>query len=137
MGRPEDNLASVIQTLAEKIHVLTVERRNEFEWFKAHLKFATKQDLEKMEGRIMSALSDYVGRVNTAFDKLGTAVDGIAADVAFLKAKIEELQNNPGPITPEDQALLDALEARANTLSDKAAALDAATEQPPPPPPPA
>jgi len=137
MPKPEDRLAEAVQTLAEKVHMLTIERRNEFEWFKVHLKLATKQDLEATEGRIMSAISDYGDKVTAAFDKLGTAVDGVAADVAFLKAKIEELQNNPGPISPADQAILDAIQARADDLTSKVEALDAATEQPPPPPPPA
>lgn len=82
----------------------------------------------------MSALSDYVGRVNTAFDKIDTAVTGVADDVAFLKKTIEEMQNNPGPISPADQALLDALEARVATVADKLTALDLQTDPPVPPP---
>jgi len=76
----------------------------------------------------MSAISDFSDRVSAKFDAIGTSVDGVVADVAFLKAKIEELQNSPGTITPADQALLDALEARVGTLSTKVADLDAATD---------
>jgi hypothetical protein len=72
--------------------------------------------------------------VDTAFEKLGVAVDGVASDVDFLKAEIKKLQENPGPITPEDQAILDGIESRTNALSAKVEALDAATEQPPVPP---
>lgn len=104
-------------------------------WLRSQLGLATKQDLSEMESRIMSAISEFGDRVTAKFDELGTAVDGVAADVTFLKAKIEELQNNPGPITPADQAILDALEARVGTLSDKVKDLDAATENPPTPPP--
>lgn len=61
-------------------------------------------------------------------------MDGVAADVDFLKKEIERLQNTSGQITPEDQAILDGIQARANQLSEKVKALDAATEQPPTPP---
>lgn len=91
--------------------------------------------LAEMEKRIMSAISDYAGRVSTAFDKISTAVDGVVDDVAFLKEEIVKLQNSPGPITPEDQATLDGLEARANTTVAALEALDAATARPPTPPP--
>lgn len=103
------------------------------EWLSGFLP-ATKNDMSRMEKHIMSAISDYAGRVNTAFDKIGTAVDGLVDDVAFLKEKIEELQNTAGQITPEDQALLDALEARVGTTATALEALDAATARPPTPP---
>jgi len=84
----------------------------------------------------MSAISDYTARVNAKFDSiselataLGTALGGIADDVLFLKAKIEEIQNNPGPITPADQALLDASEERLGTLVTNLGALKTAAEQ--------
>lgn len=130
----DKKLAEAICLLADVTANAAKQRAAEFEWLKAHFKFATKHDLELMESRIMSVISDFGDRVTAKFDELGKAVDGVAADVAFLKAKIEELQNNPGPITPADQAILDALEARVGTLSDKVKALDAATEEPPVPP---
>jgi hypothetical protein len=54
-------------------------------------------------------------------------------DVAFLKKTIEDLQNSSGGISPEDQALLDAAEARIGTIAEKLVALD--SETPPPAPP--
>lgn len=94
------------------------------------------------------AIEDYSAAVNAAFDGISTSVDeivasqtGIAADVTFLKDTIDKLQNNAGPISPEDQALLDAAQARVNGLATKIGeastalkALDAATEEPPAPP---
>jgi len=52
-----------------------------------------------------------------------------------LKALIETLQNTPGSITPEDQAILDQMEALTVTLADRLTALDAETvpEAPPEP----
>ena|SRR5688572_196002 len=99
-------------------------------WWK-HFLPATKKDVEL----IMSAISEYSSRVGTAFDSISTAVDGVVADVDFLKTKIQELQNTTGAITPEDQALLDAIEARASQIASKVQALDQATESAPEPPP--
>ncbi len=79
----------------------------------------------------MSAIADANAKITAAFDKLGVAVDGVSADVDFLKAKILELQNNPGPISAEDQAILDQLVTRSESLDAKVEALDAATENPP------
>lgn len=102
--------------------------------------------IAQLERTIMSAIGDYAARVNTAFDTIGTSVDeivlaqtGIAGDVTELKRIILELQSNPGPISSEDQALLDAGEAKVNALVTKTSAvasalkeLDAQTEGAPP-----
>lgn len=83
----------------------------------------------------MEAINVFAGRVTAAFDKLGTAIDGVGDDVAFLKDQIAILQNSPGTLTPEDQATLDGIQARADTLADKVDAIDKATERPPTPTP--
>ena len=72
--------------------------------------------------------------VTARFDAIGSSVDGIAADVLSLKAKIDALQASQGSITPEDQALLDSIQAQADVLAGKVSALDAATEAAPEPP---
>lgn len=130
MRKDDDNkeLADSVRALACAIESAAKELRD-------HFKLATKCDLKEMECRIMSKISEFGLVVNTRFDELGTAVDGVAADVAFLKTEIERLQNTPGPITPEDQAILDSIQSRADQLSEKVKALDAATEQVPTPPP--
>lgn len=97
----------------------------------------------------MSVISDYSAVVDKKFDDIATSVDeivasqtGISGDVAGLKEIILKLQNNPGPISPEDQALLDQGVAKVTALATKTAAvsaalkeLDAATASPPPAPP--
>jgi len=128
----EQQLAEAISQLSCTLRDLGEQRENK----------EVLHRISEMERNIMSQLSEYTDRVNAAFDGISTSVDeivasqtGIAADVAFLKAKIEELQSNPGPISSEDQALLDALEAKVNALTTKTAAvstalkdLDATTE---------
>lgn len=97
-----------------------------------------------MEKRIMSAISDYAAKVNASFDAIeagvmaaNTSLTGLVDDVAYLKEVIDKLQNNPGPISPEDQALLDSAQARTDALGTRVEAfraaigtLDAATDRP-------
>lgn len=97
----------------------------------------------QMEGKIMSAISDFVAK-QTAFNtRQGAAIDsavagvsGLTADVQSLNDKITELQNSQGTVTPEDQALLDQLEAQgeatATRLEGVSAALAALDAQTPP-----
>ena len=94
--------------------------------------------VELLTGKVdmqMSKISEYTDKVNLGFGKLETAIDGVAADVTFLKDTITQMQNNPGPISPEDQALLNAAEARLTVLVEKLTALDALTTPPAPPTP--
>lgn len=97
------------------------------------LVLAKLEELHKQGERIMSAVSDFAGKVNTAFASIATAVDGIKADVDGLKAKIQELQDSAGTLSPEDQASLDAIQAQAESVASKLTDLDNATEAPPAP----
>lgn len=97
----------------------------------------------------MSAISDYAAAVETAFsninvsvETLGTGITGVTKDVADLKAIIEQINNNPGPISTEDQALLtnslaklDGLKSTLQSLAEAASNLDNATGEPPVPTP--
>lgn len=100
----------------------------------AAVRWATKRDISKLKEEIMSAISDFAAKVDAFNETIDKAVDGLTADVADLKAQIEKLQNSPGAITPEDQATLDRIQAKAGAVADKLAALDAQTEQAPAPP---
>ena len=75
----------------------------------------------------MSAISEFAAKQDAFNNRLGAAIDGIVADVASLNAKIEELQNTQGQITPEDQALLDSLQAKGEQLATALEAVDALT----------
>ena len=79
------------------------------------------------------AIQAFAGRVNTFLDAIGTSVDGVQGDVTELKRLIKQLQDSAGGVTPEDQATIDALEARIGTLAAKAKALDDQTDSVPTP----
>lgn len=125
-------LAEAVQHLTCKLHEILVLRTSEFDWLKSHSGLATKHDLKDTECKIMSAISDFATKQNAFNDRVDAAVTGLTDDVKVLNDKITELQNNPGPITPEDQALLDAIEARSAAIAAKLEALDALTPPVPP-----
>ncbi len=77
--------------------------------------------------QIMSVISDFAAKQNAFNDQMDVSIAGLNDDIKSLNDKITQLQNSQGAITPEDQALLDAIEARGQTMSDKLAALDALT----------
>lgn len=95
----------------------------------------------------MSAITDYITAVDTAYNTidesvsaLETSLEGVTDDVKFLKETIVALENNPGPISAEDQALLTAalarvtaLASRLSTVRDTLTTLDNATSRPTPP----
>lgn len=91
------------------------------------------EDLRLLIQTTMSKISEFVDAQNAFNDRLDTAVTGLQGDVKFLTDTIAALQASPGTITPADQALLDALQARTAALTDKLEALD--SETPPAPPP--
>lgn len=140
MGRQPD-MAEAIFYLTRELHTLHQSISNHI----GHI--AILKRITEMETAIMSKLSEYTDRVNVAFDAISSTVDsiatsvtGVSGDVAELKRVIAELQANSGPISAEDQALLDALEAKVDTLvtktqgvADAVSVLDAQTEPPVPP----
>jgi len=150
---PEHDLAHAISQLACAVRESTEARKQDHAtsqqladvYHKLTQVLASKTDLENVKDKIMSAISTYSEAVNAKFDEIATSVDelgasltGIAADVAGLKDIILQLQNNPGPISAEDQALLDAGVTKVTSLATRTAAaaaaakeLDAATENPP------
>lgn len=75
----------------------------------------------------MSKISEFADKQNAFNDRVDAAVTGLVADVQSLNDKITELQNTQGGITPEDQALLDAIEERSAAIATKLEALDALT----------
>lgn len=83
----------------------------------------------------MSKVSDYYAAQTQFNQRLEQAIQGVEGDVRSMKEKIDKIQNSPGEISPEDQALLDELQVSAEAAVKKLEALDQLTppEQPAPP----
>lgn len=80
----------------------------------------------------MSKLTDFLD-AQTAFNtELTSDLTAIAASIADLNAKITDLQNSAGTLSPEDQARIDAIQAAGTALVGQADAL--AGKTPPAPP---
>ena len=77
--------------------------------------------------KVMSKVSEFATAMNAFTDRQDAAVAALQGDVSWLKDKIDQLQNTPGEISAEDQALLDAIQARADSVAVKLEALDAMT----------
>ncbi len=92
--------------------------------------------LKRKADDLMGAIKDFADKMKLHNDAVDAAVDGISADIQALNDKITALQNSAGQVTPEDQALLDDLEARGAALATKIAALDALNPPPQPAVPP-
>lgn len=88
--------------------------------------------LEQMEIRIMSAISEFSTKLQAFFARSDAAIAGLTADVESLADQIRKLQETAGQITPEDQALLDDIEARTDAVATKLEALDNLTPPTPP-----
>lgn len=73
----------------------------------------------------LKALNDYLDRDDAAFTKIATGFTAVVADQKFLKDTITKLQNSAGQVSPEDQALIDALQARVNAAETRTAQLAA------------
>lgn len=77
----------------------------------------------------MTAISDFAAKQNAHNTKVSDDLGAIAALLQAQNDLIKTLQNSAGPISPEDQATLDQLEANGQALQDKA---DALVAVPPP-----
>lgn len=128
-------LAEAIVYLTHELRESRGQRKIEMEWFKSHFSLATKHDLEQMEKRIMSKISEFADAVEAHNSAVDAAVQGLTDDIANLNKQITDLQNSAGTITPEDQARLDAIQARSQSVADKLASLDALTPPVTPPTP--
>lgn len=112
MKDSSEHLAEAIFTLARSVGLVT------------------HHDIKRLEQKldnIMSAISDFAAKVTAFNDRMDTAITDLQGDVKSLNDQITALQNSSGAITPEDQALLDGITARASSVADKLDALDAQT----------
>ena len=80
----------------------------------------------------MTVIGDFATKQKAFNERLGTAIGGLTDDIAALNKKIGELQRTTGNMTPENEALLDELQAQGEAMATKLEALDALTPPAPP-----
>lgn len=104
----------------------TDSRDEELAWA---LVFISQQlsHLARQNTRIMSTISDFVAKQQAFNDQQSTAIDDISTELKTLNDTVTALQNSAGQITPEDQALLDQIQASSQAVTTKLQALDTLT----------
>ena len=85
---------------------------------------ATKQDLEKTEKNIMSAVTDWAAQEGVQLDGITAELTRIVAGVKALDDAISAFQNSPGTLSPSDQAALDAIQAKSKDVVSAAQAVN-------------
>lgn len=80
----------------------------------------------------MTVISDFAAKQQSHNDAVSKSLDDIQTEIGNLNTQIAALQTSAGTVTPEDQALLDGIEASGAALQTKAAALDTLTPPTPP-----
>lgn len=112
-----------IDKLAEAFRQLIHDLRNEIICPRSHGDLVTKQDLEEMEKRIMSQVSDLIAAINT----LSTSADGLSVKVDTLittvDAAVVVLQNEQ--LSPEGEAALAKVKAATSAAGTEGDKVDA------------
>lgn len=97
--------------------------------------------------RILMDIKENVARqdavteqMNTTLEIISGSVQGIVKDIGDLKFLLTKINTNPGPISPEDQELLNnslnktnAVSTKLNALKDALVSIDAETNENPNP----
>lgn len=82
----------------------------------------------------MSQLSDELAAVQANLDATSATLTNVAAGVLALDQIINDFQNSPGTLSPEDQAALDKIQSASNALAAQASAISTTPPTPPVPP---
>lgn len=82
--------------------------------------------------QIMSVIADFAAKQKTWNAEIKDDLTAISANLATLQTTISQLQDSAGKVTPEDQAIIDDLQAQAADLGAQA---DVVAGKTPPAPP--
>lgn len=87
--------------------------------------------LAKGQNAIMSVITDWAAKEQTDLTAIKTTLEGVVTGIQALDAKIVNLQNSPGTLSPADQAALDSIESASAALVAQAEAISTAPPDPP------
>jgi ribosome-associated translation inhibitor RaiA len=116
-----DNIINMLNRILHELKELGEAHKNGYTCIKSH-EFATKHDLKKMKEEIMSKISEFGKKQNAFIDRMDVSVTNLQNTVQTL---LNASGSNSGSNSPEDQAILDAIEVRAEEIAVKLEALDA------------
>jgi len=121
-------LANSILLLAREVGFSNQLRKQELDFFKSLSQFATKDDLNNLGNKIMSAITDFAAAMKTFtdeqsadIDKILVSITDIDGDVASLNAKIQALIDSAGSLSDEDKAALASVLTDSSALATKTA----------------
>lgn len=83
-------LVDALSLLTQELCELRQLKQNEFEWFKSHFKFATKDDLKEMEVHLTEAIAknaNITPSIEKVAIKLGSSLDKLDAQVPDKQTK--------------------------------------------------
>ncbi len=113
---PKVGLPEALQLLVHELRAMREERRTD-----------NTATIIKLLTTMATQIQQFADKQNAFNARLGTAIDGVVADIKTLNDLITQLQNNPGPISPEDQATLDNLQATGEALAARLESVDQMT----------
>lgn len=119
--KSERDLVKAVTLLAQRIDQFNERQHNEFEWFRSHLKLATKDDLKEMESRIDMKLSEAKALIATAAKQSTEAFSELSTRIADLQKQIQDLIDGAGDPEVTDEAFLadlETLKTNAQQLAD-------------------
>jgi hypothetical protein len=91
---------------------------------------ATKSDLDQLEQKIMSAITDWADKEDADLSGIKDLLNSIATGVVALEKMITDFQNSPGTLSAADQARLDTIESATQQLRSLAAGISTAPPSP-------
>lgn len=123
-------LSPVFIKIFQDLKKLEESQKHELQWIKSQ-KFVTQNDLNKTGSNIMNTINDYSASLNAADDRLEASVTNLQGEVTLLSNLIVALQSSSsasgsvsGSLSVEDQALLDSIVTRTQTIATNLESLD-------------
>lgn len=114
------DLIHIISSLVSTVKELSDLRKAEFEWFKSHANLATKDDLVKLEHKIMMTATQLETLLNNQTTQIGKIAKEQSDRFDALTKAIKDLQDllNAGNVTPEVEAAANKVQAALQSLDD-------------------
>lgn len=110
------NMKDAILSLVKEVREAREQRSREFDWFRAHLELATKDDLKELKKDIIMKLSEVKSQIAAASARSTEAFQELGTRIADLQKQIDDLIAGAGDPDITDEAFLaDLQKLKTNT----------------------